>query len=138
MKKNVLIIDGQGGRIGKMLAERLVAVEEIELTVVGTNSIATSAMMKAGVARGATGENPVVVLSKDADVIAGPIGIVMTDSMLGEITEKMASAVSKSRAEKVLIPISKCQTGIAGVKDLPLSALVEDAAGKIIRLVKRT
>jgi len=136
MEKKILIIDGQGGRIGKMLAERLLTLEDAELTVVGTNSIATSAMMKAGVSRGATGENPVVVLSKDADVIAGPVGIVMADSMLGEITEKMASAVSKSRAEKVLIPISKCQTRIAGTKDAPLSSLVADAAEKIADIIK--
>lgn len=136
--KKVLIIDGQGGRMGKMLAERLIPLEGIELTVVGTNSIATSAMMKAGVPRGATGENPVVVLSRDADVIAGPVGIVMADSMLGEITEKAAAAVSRSGAEKVLIPVAKCQTHIAGTKDISLAALVDDAAEKIALLVKNS
>ncbi len=134
--KKILIIDGQGGRIGKMLAERLLGLEGAELTVVGTNSIATSAMMKAGVARGATGENPIVVQSRDADVIAGPIGIVMADSMLGEITERAASAVSASRAEKVLIPVSKCQTHIAGAKDISLAALIDDAAEKIAEIIK--
>ena len=136
--KKVLIIDGQGGRIGKMIAERLLSLEGAELTVVGTNSVATSAMMKAGVARGATGENPIVVLSKDADVIAGPVGIVMADSMLGEITEKAAAAVSRSAAEKVLIPVAKCQTHVAGAKDIPLSALIDDAAEKIALLIKNT
>ena len=119
-----------------MIAERLTGNEDIELTVVGTNSIATSAMMKSGVSRGATGENPVVVLAKDADIIAGPVGIVMADSMLGEITEKMASAVSGSRAEKVLIPVAKCQTHIAGTKDLSLAALIDDASEKIASLLK--
>ncbi|MBR3639673.1 MAG: DUF3842 family protein [Clostridia bacterium] len=132
MKKKVLIIDGQGGRMGKMIAERLVQFDDLLLTVVGTNSIATSAMMKSGVTNGATGENPVVVLSRDADVIVGPVGIVMADSMLGEITPKMASAVSESRAEKVLIPVAKCRTHIAGVKDMSLSALVDDAVQKVI------
>ena len=136
--KKVLIIDGQGGRIGKMLAERLLTLEDVEITAVGTNSIATSAMMKGGVTRGATGENPVVVLSQDADVIVGPVGIVMADSMLGEITEKMAAAVSRSSAEKVLIPVTKCQTHVAGAKEIPLSALIDDAAEKIALLIKNT
>lgn len=136
--KKVLIIDGQGGRIGKMLAERLLTLEDVEITAVGTNSIATSAMMKSGVTRGATGENPVVVLSQDADVIVGPVGIVMADSMLGEITEKMAAAVSRSRAEKVLIPVTKCQTHVAGAKEISLSALIDDAAEKIALLIKNT
>ncbi len=136
--KKVLIIDGQGGRIGKMIAERLQDLEDVELTAVGTNSIATSAMLKAGVARGATGENPIVVLSADADIIVGPVGIVMADSMLGEITEKAAGAVSRSRAEKVLIPVAKCQTHIAGTKETSLSALIDDAVEKIARLIKNT
>ena len=136
--KKVLIIDGQGGRIGKMIAERLQDLEDVELTAVGTNSIATSAMLKAGVARGATGENPIVVLSADADIIVGPVGIVMADSMLGEITEKSAGAVSRSRAEKVLIPVAKCQTHIAGTKETSLSALIDDAVEKITRLIKNT
>ena len=136
--KKVLIIDGQGGRIGKMLAERLLTLEDVEITAVGTNSIATSAMMKGGVTRGATGENPVVVLSQDADVIVGPVGIVMADSMLGEITEKMAAAVSRSRAEKVLIPVAKCQTHVAGAKEISLSALIDDAAEKIALIIKNT
>ncbi len=134
--KKVLIIDGQGGRIGKMLAERLLSLDGVEITVVGTNSIATSSMMKSGVTRGATGENPIVVLSRDADVIAGPVGIVMADSMLGEITERAASAVARSGAEKVLIPVAKCQTHIAGAKDVSLAALIDSAAEKIADIVK--
>ena len=118
--------------MGKLLAEKLVREDGIELTVVGTNSSATSSMMKAGVSRGATGENPVVVLSKDADVIAGPDGIVMADSMLGEITAKMAAAISQSKAEKVLIPVAQCRTQIAGTKGASLSALIDDAAEKIL------
>ena len=136
--KKILIIDGQGGRMGKLLAEKLLGLQDAELTVVGTNSAATSAMMKAGVSRGATGENPVLVLSRDADVIAGPVCIVMADSMLGEITAKMASAVASSGAEKVLIPVAKCQTHIAGAKDLSLAALIDDAAAKIEQILKNS
>ncbi len=134
----VLIIDGQGGRIGRLLAEKLTGRDEFELTVVGTNSVATSAMMKSGVTRGATGENPIVVLSRDADVIAGPIGIVMADSMLGEITERAASAVARSRAEKVLIPVAKCQTHVAGTKNFSLSDLIDEAAKKIAEIASAT
>ena len=128
--------NGQGGRIGKMLAERVSEIGGVQITVVGTNSMATSAMMKSGILRGATGENPVVVLSAEADVIAGPVGIIMANSMLGEITEKMAAAVASSRAEKVLIPISKCSVAVAGVKEMSLAALIDDAAEKISNIVK--
>ena len=80
----ILVIDGQGGRIGKTIIERLAAAKvEGELIAVGTNSIATAAMMKAGASEGATGENPVVVLSCEADVIVGPVGIVAANSLLG-------------------------------------------------------
>lgn len=130
--KKVLIIDGQGGRIGGALVARLKDCEGIELTAVGTNSAATSAMIKAGASAAATGENPVVVLSRDADVIAGPVGIVLADSMLGEITGKMAHAVASSHAVRVLIPVAKCRTLVAGCRDAALSALIDDAAEKIL------
>lgn len=130
--KKVLIIDGQGGRIGASLVGRLKDAPGIELTAVGTNFAATSAMIKAGAHAGATGENPVVVLSRDADVIAGPVGIVLADSMLGEITGKMAQAVASSRAVRVLIPVAKCRTLVAGCRDAALSTLIDDAAEKIL------
>ncbi len=130
--KKVLIIDGQGGRIGAALVGRLKDCDGIELTAIGTNSAATSAMIKAGAPAAATGENPVVVLSRDADVIAGPVGIVLADSMLGEITGKMAQAVASSRAVRVLIPVAKCRTLVAGCRDAALSTLIDDAAEKIL------
>ena len=130
--KKVLIIDGQGGRIGASLVSRLKDAEGLELTAVGTNSAATAAMIKAGASSAATGENPVVVLSRDADVIAGPVGIVLADSMLGEITGKMAQAVASSRAVRVLIPVAKCRTLVAGCRDMTLTSLIEDAAEKIL------
>ena len=130
--KKVLIIDGQGGRIGASLVSRLKDAEGLELTAVGTNSAATAAMIKAGASSAATGENPVVVLSRDADVIAGPVGIVLADSMLGEITGKMAEAVASARAVRVLIPVAKCRTLVAGCRDMALSALIDDAVEKIL------
>ncbi len=128
----ILIIDGQGGKIGKSIIEQLVnALPKATLIAIGTNSLATSAMLKAGATAGATGENPVVVNAKDASIIVGPIGIIIPNSLLGEITPKMAFSVSESPAEKILIPISKCKTYVAGTKDLPLAAYVDDAV-KII------
>ena len=130
--KKVLIIDGQGGRIGAALVGRLKDCDGIELTAIGTNSAATSAMIKAGAPAAATGENPVVVASRRADVIVGPIGIVLADAMLGEVTEKMALAVAKSKAEKVLIPFNQCGTVIVGT-----AGSANDLIGKAVDEVER-
>jgi len=131
-----VIIDGQGGRMGAALVKRLrEAYPEAELIAVGTNSIATAAMLKAGADCGATGENPVVRNVRDADVVLGPIGIVVADAILGEVTEKMAAAVGSCRAQKILLPFSTCSVTIAGSPSLPLTALVEEAvkeAGKYL------
>ena len=130
--KKILIIDGQGGGLGKQLVEELRRQKlDAEITAVGTNSAATSAMMKAGADNGATGENPVIVCSGNADIIAGPIGIVLKDALLGEITGKMACAVSDSRAHKVLIPNNRCNHTIVGVAPAPVGELVRQAAVKI-------
>lgn len=126
--KRAVIIDGQGGRMGAALVKRLrETCPEAELVAVGTNSIATAAMLKAGADCGATGENPVVRNVRDADVILGPIGIVVADAILGEVTEKMAAAVGSCRAQKILLPFSTCSVTVAGTPNLPLSALVEEA-----------
>ena len=131
-----VIIDGQGGRMGAALFKRLrEAYPEAELIAVGTNSIATAAMLKAGADCGATGENPVVRNVRDADVVLGPIGIVVADAILGEVTEKMAAAVGSCRAQKILLPFNSCSVTIAGSPNLSLSALVEEAvkeAGKYL------
>lgn len=131
--KRIVIIDGQGGKIGSLLIERL-KTETVELCAVGTNSIATSAMIKAGASFGATGENPVIVNCRDADIIAGPIGIIAADSLAGEVTPAMAVAVGQSRAQKVLLPVNRCNNYIAGARDLPLSELI-DAAIKHIKTI---
>lgn len=123
----IVVIDGQGGRIGKALIEQLRAKSaDAYLLAVGTNSIATSAMLKAGADAGATGENPIVVACRDADVIIGPIGIIAADSMLGEITPRMAEAIGQSRARKVLVPVNRCFE-VAGVQEMSLSQYVEQA-----------
>ena len=113
----VVVIDGQGGNIGKRIVEEIKSKGiQCEVLAIGTNSTATALMMKGGADIGATGENPVVLASRDADVIIGPIGIIMADSMYGEITPKMAESVGASKARKILIPINKCVT-VAGVDE---------------------
>ena len=139
--KTILIIDGQGGRMGALLTERLINTcpselkEKIKIIAVGTNAMATSAMIKAGADNAATGENACIVCAGKADIIAGPMGIVIADSLLGEVTEKMAVAVGKSGAVRVLIPVAKCDTFVAGTKEAPMSELVKEAAEYIIKLI---
>ena len=129
---NITIIDGQGGHLGAQLVKEITTLfPEHNLTVVGTNAIATAAMLKAGAKNGATGENPVLVACRNADVIIGPVGIVIADSLLGEITEKMAIAVGKADAVRILIPMNKCDNLVAGVPNLNTSALIADAIAKL-------
>ena len=122
----IVIIDGQGGKIGKMLVEKCIDFSnEHEIIAIGTNALATLSMIKAGATQAATGENPVVVNCIDADMIVGPIGIVVANALLGEVTEKMAMAVSSSKAQKILIPMSKCNQIVVGVQELPLSTYID-------------
>ncbi len=132
MAAHVLVIDGQGGGLGRQLVAAIAAAcPEAELTAVGTNSLAANAMLKAGAARAATGENAVVVNCRHADVIVGPIGIVIADALLGEITPAMAAAVCQSGAKRVLVPINHCENYVVGVPEQPVSQLVSAAAQKV-------
>lgn len=131
----ILVIDGQGGGLGKQLVAALSArCPQAQLTAVGTNSLAASAMRKAGAVRTATGENAVVVNCRRADIIVGPIGIVIADALLGEITPAMAAAVCQSGAKRVLVPINHCENYVVGVPDQPVSQLVAAAAQKVKEL----
>ena len=124
----ILVVDAQGGGIGKQLVSMLKQrVEGAVVTAVGTNSLATSAMLRAGADSAATGENPAIVCAGKADVIVGPVGIVIADALLGEITPAMAAAIGQSRAKRVLIPINHCDNLIAGVPDLSVSHLIQSA-----------
>lgn len=125
--KKILIIDGQGGQIGSQIIKSIVNYDNIEIMAIGTNSTATSAMIKAGAKVGATGENPVIVGCKNADIIIGPIGIVIADSLYGEITPKMATAIGQSNAKKILIPVNKCNNLVAGIKEQNISEMIKDA-----------
>lgn len=132
MDKKIVVIDGQGGSIGRTIVEKLVERGYKEnILCIGTNAAATQNMLKGGARQGATGENPVVVASRDAAYIIGPIGIMMADSMLGEITPVIASAIGRSGAHKILIPINKCVT-VSGVRDITLNEYIDDAVEKLI------
>lgn len=124
----ITIIDGQGGMLGSALVREISAkLPDATITAIGTNSAATAAMLKAGATRAATGENPVVVACRDTDFILGPIGIVIADSLLGEITPVMAAAIGASNAKRILIPMNKCDTVVAGVSTASTSELISDA-----------
>ena len=128
----ILVIDGQGGQLGSQIIKAVVAkYPDSEITAVGTNAVATAAMMKAGAKKVATGENPVIVACRKTDVIIGPIGIVIADSLMGEVTPEMAVAAGQSGAARILIPVNKCENLVAGVKNLTVSALIDDTIAKL-------
>lgn len=128
----ILVIDGQGGRLGKQVIESIrKKFPESHITAVGTNAMATAAMLKGGADEGATGENPLIVACRKVDFIVGPIGIVIADALLGEVTPTMAAAVGQSSAVRVLIPMNRCDNLVAGVTGQSLSDLIEDAIKKI-------
>ncbi|MCI8385244.1 MAG: DUF3842 family protein [Acutalibacter sp.] len=132
---NILVIDAQGGGIGRQLVAAVKeALPQARLTAVGTNTLATSAMLKAGADAAATGENAVVVNCKKADVIVGPIGIVIADSLLGEVTPAMACAVAQSRAKRILIPINHCDNIVVGVSNLNTGKLIQDAMEELRKI----
>ena len=134
---NILIIDAQGGGIGRQLVSALKqALPEVTITAVGTNSAATAAMRKAGADQSATGENAVIVGCRKADVIAGPIGIVIADALLGEITPAMALAVGQGPARRVLIPVNHCDNIVAGITDLSLGHLIQSALEEIRKVCR--
>ena len=131
----ILVVDGQGGGVGKQLVQGLKSeISGCFVMAVGTNSSATSAMLKAGADAAATGENAVAVAARKADVIAGPVGIVIADSLYGEITSEMALAIAKSSARRVLLPFQHCDNTIVGIGDYNIQHLVKMAVGEIKNL----
>lgn len=133
---NILVIDAQGGGIGKQIVSSLKKrYPEQYITAVGTNSLATSAMLKAGADAAATGENSVIVCSRRADVIIGPVGIVIADALLGEITAAMAVAVGQSPAKRILVPVNHCDNYIVGVTDLSMAKLIEGVVTEVGKLI---
>ena len=132
MDKKILVIDGQGGQLGSQIVKALIAkFPGVEIISIGTNATATSAMLKAGASMAATGENPVIVACRKADIIIGPIGIVIADALMGEVTPAMAVAVGQADAARILIPMNKCENLVAGVSNLSTSVLIQDAVAKV-------
>lgn len=133
----VLVIDGMGGGIGAQLVSQLSgqAAAGVEVICVGANAWATQAMVKAGASRGATGENAIKVMSRSADIIAGPIGIVIPNALMGEITSAMAEAVAASAARKVLVPVNQGHFEIVGMENRPLVANIRDASARIAEII---
>ncbi len=133
----VLVLDGQGGRLGSQLVKEICArFPGQDLLAVGTNSMATERMLKAGAPRAATGENAVVVACRKADIIVGPIGMVIADALLGEVTPAMAKAVGQSDAARILLPSDKCETLIAGIGGQSMTDLIRDAMDKLEALLR--
>jgi len=132
----ITIIDGQGGKIGKTIVEQLKKRHpEQELYAIGTNSLATAAMLKAGADYGATGENPCIVNAQDSDIIIGPVGIVVANALLGEITPAIATAVGASKGYKILIPMNRCNHYVVGCDENGLSDNIRMVCEKVDSLL---
>ena len=131
----VAVIDGQGGRLGQTVIEKICEKGiDCELIAIGTNSAATTAMLRAGAKQGATGENPVLVAARNSDVIICPIGLLAADALLGEVTEKMAAAVGRSSATKLLIPVNMCENVVVGTQSLTMAQLIDEAVSMLEEL----
>lgn len=132
---NILVIDAQGGGLGKTLVSEIKKnIDGAVITAVGTNAVATTAMLKAGADKAATGENAVVVGCRKADAIVGPVGIVIADALLGEITPKMAVAIGQSTAVRILVPLNHCDNIVAGVGDVNLGSMVKNVVEELEKL----
>ena len=134
----IVVIDGQGGKMGRLVIEQLKAsapAGNYRITAIGTNSIATANMLKAGADNGATGENPVVVNCRDADIVVGPVGIIAADALQGEVTSAMAVSVGSCHAQKVLLPISRCRISVMGMAQTSAAELVSLAVGRVAALI---
>ena len=134
---NILVMDAQGGGIGKQVVTAVrTRFPDVTITAVGTNAAATTAMLRAGADEGATGETAAVVCCRRADVIIGPVGIVIADAMLGEVTPRMAVAVGQSAAKRILIPVNHCTNFIAGVADLSVGRLVDSVVAELEKTIR--
>ncbi len=136
----IMVMDGQGGGIGAAVIRALRDSfgGDPEILALGTNSIATSRMMKAGANKGATGENAVVQSSLKAEIIIGPLGIIVANSMMGEVSPAMAVAVASSDARKILVPLTQERIDVVGISGEPLPHLVEQVVSKIRSVCRET
>ena len=136
---NILVIYAQGGGLGKQLIAALRKnFPDMDITAVGTNTMATAVMLKAGATHAATGENAVVVSSRKADIVIGPLAIVIADSMFGEITPAMSLAIAQSSAKRILIPFNHCDNIVVGIGDYNMTALIQEAVDEVARTIKNS
>ena len=135
----IIVIDGQGGNIGKQLVKSIRdSFPDVYIRAIGTNSTATSNMLKGGADEAATGENALIVGCREADIIIGPVGIAVADALLGEVSPAMAKAVGQSSAKKILIPLNRCDVLIPGVEGKSTSDLLNDALDIIRDIIKKS
>ena len=128
----ILVIDGQGGGIGKNLIEQIRKANlPVFITATGTNALATSVMLKAGADQGASGENAILFNLQNADIIVGPLGILFANAILGEISPAIATATASCPKPKILIPVTKCHAFIMGIQEKPMTQYIEEAIEKI-------
>ena len=134
----IAVIDGQGGGIGKAIVERFrqKLEDSVEIVALGTNSLATSLMLKAGADEGATGENAIIHNACRVDIILGPIGIISANSLLGELTPLMAKAIAESPAKKILIPMSRCNVTVVGIEIKSIPNYIDDALEIVKAMIK--
>lgn len=132
----IAIIDGKGGGIGSAIAKNISSMKDVKIIALGTNSHATSNMLKSGAHDGATGENAICHMAELADIIIGPMAIVVANSMMGEITPKISLAIAGSKAEKILLPTQKCGVSVVGVVDMTMAQIIDLVPGKIAEILK--
>ena len=133
----IVVMDAQGGGLGRMIVEQLrKTLPDQSVMAVGTNAAATANMLKGGADRAATGENAVRVNARDADLILAPIGMLLCDGMMGEVTAAMALAVGRSPAHRILIPTGRCGIHVAGTEARPMAELVSLAAAEAMKFIR--
>lgn len=135
---NIAVIDGQGGGLGRSIIERIRSElgNDVEIIALGTNSLATSGMIRAGANKGASGENEIKVNSTKVDIILGPLAIIIQDSLLGEITKEMVSSISISQARKILLPMDKCGVTVVGAAKKNINQLLDEMIKKVKEIAK--
>ena len=133
----IAVIDGMGGGIGSQAIERLKSLNsnDIEIIALGTNSQATSNMLKSGADDGSTGENAIVWMSKKVDIIIGPLAIIAANSMMGEISPRIAEAIASSNARKLLLPVSKCNIDVIGLENLQFKVIFNELIETIKKIL---
>lgn len=134
----IAVIDGMGGGLGVQLVTQLTSQlgQKADIIALGTNALATNNMVRAGAMRGATGENAVVVSIRKANIVVGPIGIIIPNSLMGEITPKIAEVIASCDAHKVLVPVNQSHFDIVGLESRPLVVSIKEAIARVTELVQ--